>query len=119
MKTTQNKDAIATYIATFPDDTQKLLNKVYAVIQSAAPNTTEGISYGIPTFYLDGKYLVYFAGFKNHIGVYPATTAAVEKVHGLSEYKVSKGTLKFHLDKPIPFDLIEEFVRYRVIEETK
>ena len=83
-------------------------------MKSAAPNTTEGISYGIPTFYLNGKYLVYFAAFQNHISVYPAITAAVTKVKGLSAYKVSKGTLKFPLSKPIPFDMIKKFVSFKV-----
>jgi uncharacterized protein YdhG (YjbR/CyaY superfamily) len=104
------------YIETFPGDVQVLLTKLKSVIKSAAPQTTEGISYRIPTFYLHGKYLVYFAAFKNHISVYPATTSAVEKVKGLAAYKVSKGTLKFPLDKPIPFGLIKKFVNRRVKE---
>ena len=107
------------YIAIFPEETQSLLRKVRNTIKSVAPETTEGISYGIPTFYLKEKYLVYFAGFKHHISVYPATTAAVDNVKGLSDYKVSKGTLKFPLTKPIPFDLIKQFVRYRLQEESE
>jgi uncharacterized protein YdhG (YjbR/CyaY superfamily) len=106
------------YIQTFPADVQKLLKKVRSAIKSAAPATTEGISYGIPTLYLDGKYLVYFAGFKHHISVYPATTVAVEKA-GLSAYKVAKGTLRFPLDAPIPFDSIKQFVAFRVSESRK
>lgn len=109
---------IDSYIATFPEQVQKLLEKVRAVAKSAAPEATEGMSYGVPTLYLNGKYLVYFAAFKHHIGVYPATTIAVEKVKGLSAYKVSTGTLRFPFDKPIPFDLIKEFVQYRVAEQT-
>ena len=112
----QQVSAIDTYIATFPDEVQKLLKKLRNIISAAIPNATEGISYGIPTLYLNGKYLVYFAAFKHHISVYPATTPAVDKVKGLVDYKVSKGTLKFPLDKPIPFDLIKEFVKYRVKE---
>ncbi len=105
------------YIETFPDAVQSILKKIRRTIKSAAPNTTEGISYRIPTFYLNGKYLVYFAAFKNHISIYPATTSAVDK-SGLSKYKVSKGTLRFPLDKKIPFDLIKKFVNYRIKEET-
>lgn len=104
------------YIDTFPRDVQSLLKKVRSTIKSAAPDLTEGISYRIPTFYLNGKYLVYFAGFKNHISVYPATTTAVEKA-GLSDYKVAKGTLRFPLDKPIPYDKIKKFVENRLAEE--
>lgn len=116
MNTAKTTVTVDSYIAAFPEEVQKLLEKVRAVMKSAAPDATEGISYGVPTLYLEGKYLVYFAAFKHHIGVYPATTAAVEKVKGLPEYKVSKGTLKFPFDKPIPFDLIREFVVYRVEE---
>ena len=111
MTNTQHSGAIDTYIATFPEEVQKLLKKLKDVICSAVPDATEGISYGIPTLYLNGKYLVYFAAFKHHISVYPAITPAVDKVTGLSAYKVSKGTLKFPLDKPIPFDLIKDFVK--------
>jgi uncharacterized protein YdhG (YjbR/CyaY superfamily) len=113
---TTQPQTIDEYISTFPKEVQDLLRKLRSVIKTAAPETTEGISYRIPTFYLDGKYLVYFAAFKNHISVYPAVTPAVEKVKGLSRYKVSKGTLRFPLGQPIPFDLIEKFVRYRVQE---
>lgn len=117
MTNTIRTQTIDSYINSFPPDVQKILQKLKAVLKSAAPTTTEGISYGVPTLYLNDKYLVYFAAFKNHIGVYPATTPAVEKVQGLSDYKVSKGTLKFPLDKPIPYDLLEEFVKNRVKEQ--
>lgn len=116
MTNTVHTPTIDSYIDSFPSDVQKMLKKLKSVLKSAAPTTTEGISYGVPTLYLNGKYLVYFAAFKNHVGVYPATTPAVEKVQGLSAYKVSKGTLKFPLDKPIPYELLEEFVKNRVKE---
>lgn len=109
--------SIEKYIKKFPDEVQVILKEVKGVIKSVAPETTEGISYGIPTFYLHGKYLVYFAGFKNHISVYPATTDAVNKVEGLVKYKVSTGTLKFPLNEPVPFSLIKQFVKYRLEEE--
>lgn len=103
------------YIADFPKDTQVALRKLYKAIKSVKSDFTEGISYGIPTFYLNGKYLVYFAGFNKHVSVYPATTRAVNEA-GLTSYKVSKGTLKFPLSKPIPYDLINKFVKFRVKE---
>lgn len=114
---TENQtESIDQYISALPDEVQVILRKLRRIIKEAAPETTEGISYRIPTFYLNGKYLVYFAAFKNHISIYPATTDAVNKVDGLSEYKVSKGTLKFPLNKPIPFDKIKQFVKLRVEE---
>ena len=103
------------YVASFPESTQVLLTKLRNEIKNAGPELTEGISYGIPTFYLNGKYLVYFAGFKNHVSIYPATTSAVDKA-GLNSYKVSKGTLQFPLDKPIPFKKITIFVHERINE---
>ncbi len=108
---------IDSYIAAYPNEVQVLLKKMRSMFISAAPGAVEGISYGIPTFYLDGKHLVFFAAFKNHLSVYPATTQAVDQVKGLSKYKHSKGTLRFPLSKPIPFNLIEEFVKRRVAEQ--
>lgn len=104
------------YITSFPEETQTILKKIRKIIKNIEPNLTEGISYGIPTFYLNGKYLVYFAGFKNHVSVYPATTKAVDMA-GLSEYKVSKGTLKFSLDKEIPYQKIGKFVQLRLKDQ--
>jgi uncharacterized protein YdhG (YjbR/CyaY superfamily) len=104
------------YIRGFPRKVQTILRKLRQTIKKGAPMATEGISYRIPTLYVGDRYLVYFAGFKNHVSIYPATTAAVTKVKGLAKYKVSKGTLRFPLDKPIPFGLLEKFVRYRVKE---
>ncbi len=108
---------IGEYIEIFPKSTQIFLRKMRATIKSQIPKAKEGISYGIPTFYLNGKYLVYFAAFKNHLSVYPATTSAVTKVKGLSKYKVSKGTLRFPLTEPIPFEMIKKFVKLRVKEQ--
>lgn len=103
------------YIDSFPKESQLVLKKISQTIKKAEPKLTEGISYGIPTFYLYGKYSVYFAGYKNHFSIYPATTEAAEKA-GLSDYKVSKGTLKFLASKPIPYEKIAKFVKIRVNE---
>ena len=111
--------AVTSYITGFPKEVQTILKKMRSTVKSAAPKLTEGISYGIPTFYLNGKYLVYIAGFKKHVSVYPAITPAVEKVKGLSAYKVSKGTLKFPLTEPIPYEMIKKFVAHRVKESNK
>jgi uncharacterized protein YdhG (YjbR/CyaY superfamily) len=112
-----DKTAVDAYIKSFPKEVQELLEKLRLIMKTAAPDSTEGISYGIPTIYLNGKYLVYFAAFKNHLSVYPATTAAVEAA-GLTAFKVSQGTLKFPLNMPLPFDLIQKFVELRVREHT-
>ena len=110
--------SINEYIAGFPEDVQKALEQVRATIKKAAPDTEETISYGIPTFNLRGHYLVYFAGYKNHISVYPAPRAKEAFKEELSHYKRGKGTVQFPLDKPMPLGLIRRIVKFRV-EENK
>jgi uncharacterized protein YdhG (YjbR/CyaY superfamily) len=105
------------YIAGFPKDVQTILKKVRDTISKLAPDATETIKYGIPTFVLN-KNLVHFGGYKRHIGFYP-TSSAIEKFREeLSMYEFSKGAIKFPLDKPIPYDLIKRIVKFRV-EEVK
>ncbi len=104
------------YIATFPKHVQSILQELRQVIKEVAPEAEEGISYQMPAFKLNG-YLVYFAAWKNHIGFYGATNSAIELFKDeLSGYEISKGTIKFPLDKPIPFDLVRKIVKYRVKE---
>jgi uncharacterized protein YdhG (YjbR/CyaY superfamily) len=104
------------YIAGFPNDVQELLNKIRMTIRKAAPDAEETISYQIPTFTLKGKYLVYFAAFKKHIGLYPAPRGIEKFKKELSVYEGGKGTVRFPLDRPIPFGLIERIVKFRVKE---
>ncbi len=103
------------YIASFPKEIQDVLVQVRQTIQQAAPEATEVISYGIPTFVLHGT-LVHFAAFKNHIGFYalPSGTAAFQKQ--LSNYKTGRGSVQFPLNKPMPLDLITDIVKFRVAE---
>ena len=103
------------YIAGFPPDVQEILQKVRATIRKAAPEAEEAIKYGIPTFTLKGN-LVHFGAYKKHIGFYPAPTGLEEFKEELSAYEGSKGTVRFPLDKPIPFDLISKIVKFRVQE---
>jgi uncharacterized protein YdhG (YjbR/CyaY superfamily) len=105
------------YIATFPDDVQKILERIRATIQKAAPDAQEAIKYQIPTFTLNGN-LIHFAGYKKHIGLYPAPRGAEEFKKELSAYEGGKGTVQFPLNKPIPYDLITRIVKFRV-KQTK
>ena len=107
--------SIDSYIAVFPQDVQIILNKVRATIREAAPEAEETINYGIPTFTLKGN-LVHFAGFKNHIGFYPAPSGIEKFKKYLSVYKGAKGSVQFQLDQPIPLDLISQIVKFRVKE---
>jgi uncharacterized protein YdhG (YjbR/CyaY superfamily) len=104
------------YIAGFPDDVQKILERIRMTISKAAPGAEETISYQIPTFTLEGDYLVYFAAYKKHIGLYPAPRGIEKFKKELSVYEGGKGTVRFPLDKPIPFDLISKIVKFRVKE---
>jgi len=118
MSRTAAKD-IDTYIAAFPKDVQKLLEEVRSTIKKAAGNTEEKISYGIPAFTLNGRYLIYFAGFKNHISLYPAPRLHEAFKKELANYKGGKGTVQFPLDKPIPFGLITRIVKLKVKENSE
>ncbi len=106
------------YITTFPTEVQALLTAMRQTIQAAAPTATEKISYGMPTFYLNGN-LVHFAAYKHHIGFYPAPSGVVIFADEIAPFKHSKGTLQFPLDKPLPLDLVDRIVRYRVGEQSK
>ena len=104
------------YIAGFPDDVQAILQKIRMTIRDVAPGAEETISYGMPTFTLKGKYLVYFAAYKKHIGFYPAPVGNPEFKEELAAYESGKGTARFPLDRPVPYDLISRIVKFRVKE---
>jgi uncharacterized protein YdhG (YjbR/CyaY superfamily) len=93
------------YIAGFPQDVQEILQRIRATIKEAAPDAEEPIKYQIPTFILNGN-LVHFAACKGHVGLYPAPRGNEKFKDELAAYKGGKGTVKFPLDEPIPFDLI-------------
>jgi uncharacterized protein YdhG (YjbR/CyaY superfamily) len=101
------------YIAPFPKDIQAKLQKIRATIKKAAPKAEEAIKYQMPTFTLNGN-LVHFAAYKNHIGFYPAPSGIEAFKKELAAYESGKGTLRFALDKPIPFGLISKVVKFRV-----
>jgi uncharacterized protein YdhG (YjbR/CyaY superfamily) len=107
---------VDSYIAAFPKDMQALLKKVRRTIRAAAPKSTEVISYRIPAYRQHGM-LVYFAGFKNHIGLYPPVrgNAALEKA--VAKYAGPKGNLKFPNDQPLPLALIGRIVRYKAKQD--
>lgn len=106
------------YIDMFPQDVQQKLREMRAVIRRAAPDAAEAIRYGIPTFRQNGN-LVHFAAFRTHIGFYP-TPSGIEKFRKeLSAYVLKKGTVQFPLDEPVPYDLVERIVRFRVQESRK
>jgi len=106
------------YIAGFPKDVQGKLKRIRATIRKAAPDAEETISYKMPTFILKG-YLVYFAAYKKHIALYPAPTGSEKFNKELSLYRAEKSSVRFPLDKPIPYDLISQIVKLRVKENLR
>lgn len=109
---------ISEYIDAQPPNFKDLLEKAREVISTAAPEATEAMAYGIPTFRLNGN-LVHFGLFKNHLGFYPAPSGIVAFKDQLKPYKSAKGSVQFPVDQPIPWDLIAEITRFRVAENTK
>jgi uncharacterized protein YdhG (YjbR/CyaY superfamily) len=107
------------YIATFPDDVQEILIQVRSTIKAAAPKAEETISYDIPTFTMNGKYLIYFAGWKNHISIYPIPGGDAAFRKAIEPFVSGKGTLKFPLDKPIPSKLITRMVKLQIADNLK
>ena len=103
------------YISTFPESIQEILQQIRQSIKESAPQAQEAISYRIPTFKLNGN-LVHFAAFKDHIGFFPTSSGVDAFQEELAGYGTSKGTIRFPLDKPIPFDLIRKIVKFRVKE---
>lgn len=101
------------YIATFPAPVQERMKKLRVTIKKAAPAAKEAISYSIAGFKLNGE-LIYFAGFKNHIGIYPVPRSEEAFKKELAEYKGGKGTAQFPHDKPMPLGLITKIVKYRM-----
>jgi len=117
MASRSTANSIDEYIAEFPLETQKVLQEVRAVIRASAPAAAETISYAIPTFDLNGRHLVHFAGYAKHIGFYPVTTSVAGAFEDqLRPYKRGKGSVQFPLNRPMPMDLIRRIVEFRVDE---
>lgn len=114
--TSTHPTTIDEYIAAFPPDTQIVLNQIRAIIQKTAPEAEESISYGMPTFKYQGKPLVYFGAFKNHIGLYALPTGNEAFKEEFARYKTGKGSVQFPLDEPMPLALITRVIEFRVRE---
>ncbi len=110
--------SIDEYISKFTPEIQEILTMLRKVIKESAPEAQEKISYQMPTFVLHGN-LVHFAAFKNHIGFYPTPSGVEAFKQELSEYKGAKGSIQFPIGKPLPYELISNIVKYRVVENTQ
>lgn len=113
----QNAESIDDYIALQPAASQVALERVRRAIAKAVPDAEECISYRIPAYKFNGRILLYFAGWKEHTSIYPASDAMVAAFEGaLDKYRVSKGTLRFPLEKPVPVALIARIAKFRAQE---
>lgn len=110
--------SIDEYILQFSPEVREILNKLRKVIKEAAPEAEERISYQMPCFVLHGN-LVYFAAFKKHIGFYPTPSGIEAFKDQLTVYKSAKGSVQFPLEKPLPYELITQIVKFRVTENMK
>jgi uncharacterized protein YdhG (YjbR/CyaY superfamily) len=107
-----NVATIDEYIKSFPSDIQRTLNDLYEFIKAEVPEATEKISYGMPTFYLNGN-LIHFAAFKDHYSLFPAPSGIEQFIDELRVYRTGKGTLSFPFDTPLPWELIRKVVKFR------
>ena len=107
---------IDTFISSYPKNVQVILRILRTTIKNSAPKSEEAISYGIPTFRINGKNLVHFSAYKHHIGFYPTSSGIEAFQRELVTYKSSKGAVQFPIDKPLPLGLIEKIVKFRVKE---
>lgn len=107
---------IEAYLATVPAEAIETVHKIRQIIQKAAPKAEEGLSYGIGGFKQNGKYFIYYSGYKKHTSIYPAPREHEDFEAELSNYKGGKGTVQFPLGKPLPATLIKRIVLFRLRE---
>ena len=111
---TEKFDTVEAYVAAQPAPSREILNEVRRRVGNAVPGASEAISYDIPTFELDGKPLIYVGAWKHHIAVYPVPTGDAALQRDVERYRSGKGTLKFQLDQPFPYELFDRLVQAAV-----
>ncbi|MDP4224431.1 MAG: DUF1801 domain-containing protein [Bacteroidota bacterium] len=106
------------YIANFPEETRRILNKIREIIKKEAPDAVETIRYDMPTFVLNGN-LIHFAAFKKHIGIYPSPRGDAAFQEEIKPFRGAKSTIRLPLDKPLPEELISKLVKFRILEQNR
>lgn len=102
--------SVEQFIKAAPEQAQSILKKLRAAVRKALPKADETISYNIPCYKLNGKYVVYFAGYPNHVSIYPVPKTITGMKEDIAKYKAGKGTLKFANDKPLPLGFIKKVI---------
>lgn len=108
--------SVDAYLAEFDGQTRARLDELRALVHRIAPDAVESIAYAMPAYKLNGKPLVYFAGYDRHIGVYGTPSVQAAFAERLSDYKQGKGSVQFPLDKPMPWDLIGQMIQFKIDE---
>lgn len=116
---TTKMNEIEKYIQQFPENVQEILQNIRALVKDNAPDAEEYFAYGMPAYKTRKKPLIYFAAFKNHIGLYATSSGHREFQAELSTYKHGKGSVQFPLHQPIPYELIKRIVQFRVQENNE
>jgi len=116
--TTKKTTSVSVYISQHAGETAKRLRAIRTLVKELAPGATEGMSYGMPAYKLDGRPLFYYAAFAKHIGLYALPTTNVRFKKELGKYKTSKGTVQFQHDEPLPLPLINKIIAFRVKEQS-
>lgn len=112
----QEYETVEEYISLFPKEVQEKLRQMRKTILDSATNVVEGLSYGMPAYKTSAKPLVYFAAFKNHIGLYATPSGHEQFKNELSAYKQGKGSVQFPINEPLPLGLIAEIVKFKALE---
>lgn len=107
---------IKSYIEQFPKEVQERLIQLHELIIKEDAEIVESFAYKMPSYKLNGKPLIYYAGYKNHIGLYATPTGHKEFEKEMAHYKQGKGSVQFPLNEPLPLDLIKRIVKFRVLE---
>lgn len=102
------------YLQTIPADQRAALEKIRHLVKQRVPESNEVISYGIPTFDYKGRHLLHFAAFTNHLSIFPTSKPTAVLSDKLKDYKVSKGTIQFTVEKPLPDKLVQEIIDIRL-----
>ncbi len=109
-------DTVDEYISSFPEEVSQRLEEIRAIIKETAPDVVEGMGYGMPSYKLNKRQLIYYAGYEKHIGLYAMEIAHAKFAEELSSYKQGKGSVQFPHDRPFPLSLIRKMVEFRVNE---